>query len=207
MFRSRMKAASPAWLVGWLIAFQAALSCGPATAGGFSTVVIDAGHGGKDKGAFHGGIRESRLTLGLAQRLEKLLAKKGLRTVMTRRSDVFVSLGRRVAIANRYRSAVFVSIHFNACGDPRYRGTEIFYGGPSSRKLAKSIQGRLASRLKTRDRGVKIRPYKVLRLTRCPAVLVECGFLTNAAERARCRTAAYQQTAAQAICDGILAAR
>ncbi len=180
---------------------------GLAEAAGFSTVVIDPGHGGKDKGAFHGGVRESRLTLATAQRLEKLLKRKGLRTVMTRRSDVFVSLGSRVAVANRYRSVVFVSIHFNACLDKRYKGVETFYGGAASVKLARAIQTRMASRLKTRNRGVKIRAYKVLRQTRCPAVLVECGFLSNAAERGRCSTAWYQQTAAQAICDGILAAR
>ena len=162
---------------------------GAAEAARFSTVVIDAGHGGKDKGAFRSGIRESHLTLATAQRLEKLLKRKGLRTVMTRRSDVFVSLGSRVAIANRYRSAVFVSIHFNACLDTRYRGVETFYGGAASLKLAKAIQTRMAGRLKTRNRGVKTRNFKVLRLTRCPAVLVECGFLSNAAERSRCRRA------------------
>lgn len=126
---------------------------------------------------------------------------------MTRRSDIFVSLGSRVAIANRYRSAVFVSIHFNACGDSRYRGVETFYGGAAGSKLARAIQTRLASRLKTQNRGVKQRDFKVLRLTRCPAVLVECGFLSHGSERARCRSAAYQQTAAQAICDGIMAVR
>ena len=178
-----------------------------AEAARFSTVVIDAGHGGADKGAFRSGIRESHLTLQTAQRLESLLKRKGLRTVMTRRSDVFVSLGSRVAIANRQRSAVFVSIHFNACRDSRFPGVGTFYAGPAGKNLAKSIQSRLGKRLGTRNRGIKQRSYKVLRLTRCPAVLVECGFLSNGAERARCRTARYQQTAAQAICDGIMAVR
>jgi N-acetylmuramoyl-L-alanine amidase len=178
-----------------------------AEAARFNTVVIDAGHGGKDKGAFRSGVRESHLTLQTAQRLEKLLKRKGLKTAMTRRSDVFVSLGSRVAIANRHRSAVFVSIHFNACTDSRYRGVETFYAGPAGSKLARAIQTRLASRLKTQNRGVKQRSFKVLRQTKCPAVLVECGFLSHGSERARCRSAAYQQTAAQAICDGIMAVR
>jgi N-acetylmuramoyl-L-alanine amidase len=174
---------------------------------GFSTVVIDAGHGGKDKGAYWGGVRESQLTLQVAQRLEQLLKRRGMKTAMTRRSDVFVSLGSRVAVANRYGSSVFVSIHFNACTDRRYRGVETFYGGPAGRKLAQSIQSRLATRLKTSNRGVKPRSFKVLRLTSSPAVLVECGFLSNTAERGRCKTTGYQQTTAQAICDGIMAAR
>ena len=181
--------------------------CGAACGARFTTVVIDAGHGGRDKGAFHGGVRESRLTLQTAQRLEALLKRKGLKTAMTRRSDVFVSLGRRVAIANRYRSAVFVSIHFNGSRSGSYRGVETFYGSRAGAKLARAIQTRLATRLKTRNRGVKLRAFKVLRQTRAPAVLVECGFLSNRSERARCRTGSYQQTAAQAICDGILAVR
>jgi len=180
---------------------------GAAEAARFTTVVIDPGHGGKDKGAFRGGVRESHLALQTAQRLEQLLKKKGLKTAMTRRSDIFVSLGSRVAIANRHRSAVLVSIHFNAYGDSRYRGVETFYGGHAGRILARAIQTRLASRLKTQNRGVKQRSFKVLSQTKCPAVLVECGFLSHGSERARCRTAAYQQTAAQAICDGILAVR
>jgi N-acetylmuramoyl-L-alanine amidase len=196
-------------LPGWVRAIFAlwlALAA-PAEAARFSTVVIDAGHGGKDKGAYWGGVRESHLTLQVAQRLEQLLKKKGLRTAMTRRSDTFVSLGSRVAIANRYRSSVFVSIHFNACTDRRYRGAETFYAGPAGRKIAQAIQRRLAPRLKTNNRGVKQRSFKVLRLTASPAVLVECGFLSNTAERGRCKTAGYQQTAAQAICDGIMASR
>lgn len=197
----------PAGRPGVLLLTLWVMLCGAAYGARFTTVVIDAGHGGKDKGAFHGGVRESRLTLQTAQRLEVLLKRKGLKTAMTRRSDVFVSLARRVAIANRYRSAVFVSIHFNGSRSPSYRGVETFYGSPAGAKLARAIQSRLATRLKTRNRGMKQRAFKVLRQTRAPAVLVECGFLSNRGERARCRTGGYQQTAAQAICDGIMAAR
>lgn len=193
--------------VGGLLLALCLPLAGEVQAARFSTVVIDAGHGGKDKGAFWGGVRESQLTLQVAQKLEQLLKQKGLKTAMTRRSDTFVSLGSRVAVANRYGSSVFVSIHFNASTDRRYRGVEAFYAGPAGRKLAQSIQSRLASRLKTSNRGIKQRSYKVLRLTSSPAVLVECGFLSNTTERGRCRTGGYQQTAAQAICDGIMAAR
>jgi len=180
---------------------------GSAEAARFSTVVIDAGHGGNDKGAFRSGVRESYLTLQTAQRLEQLLKKKGFKTAMTRRSDAFVSLDSRVATANRYASSVLVSIHFNSCTDSRYRGVETFYGGPAGMTLAKAIQSRLAARLKTANRGAKQRGFKVLRQTKGPAVLVECGFLSNPGERSRCKTSGYQQTAAQAICDGIMAAR
>jgi N-acetylmuramoyl-L-alanine amidase len=184
------------------------LCAGLAKAGlGFSTVVVDAGHGGADKGALREGVRESRLTLQVAKRLEALLKKKGVSTVMTRREDVYVSKEQRVAITNRQRKPVLVSIHFNACTDTSCSGTETFYGGPGSRVLGEGIQRRLAAEAKTRNRGARQRDLAVLSHSKCPAVLVECGFISQAAERSRCGSGGYQQAVAQAICDGIMAAR
>lgn len=173
----------------------------------FSTVVIDAGHGGKDKGSYWGGVRESRLTLKVAQNLESLLKKRGIRTVMTRRSDVFISLSRRAAIANRYRSAVFVSIHFNASHNTAIKGVETYYWGSTGRMIAGAIQRRMPARVKTRNRGIRKKGFTVLIKTRCPAVLVECGFLSNRTERGRCATSWYQMTAAKSIYDALMACR
>lgn len=196
---------------GRLFRFSIAVLAAGLLSGGayakITTVVIDAGHGGKDKGAFWGGVRESHLTLQVAQRTEALLKRRGMRTVMTRRSDVFVSLPSRVATANRQKNAVFVSIHFNACTDSRFRGVETFYWGPTGKSFATQVQKRLVQQTKTLNRGVKRKGYRVLLQTRCPAILVECGFISHPGERARCRTAAYQQAVAQAICDGVMAAR
>lgn len=184
-----------------------ATTCGFSSAARFSTVIIDPGHGGKDKGAYWGGLRESTLNLKVAQHLEGLLKKRGIRTVMTRRSDVFVSLGSRAAISNRYRSAVFVSIHFNASKNRAIKGAETFYWGERGRIIAGAIQRRLPSRLKTVNRGAKRHGFTILVQTRCPAVLVECGFISNTRERGRCATVWYQQTAARAIYDGLMACR
>ena len=184
-----------------------AATCGFSNAARFSTVIIDPGHGGKDKGAYWGGVRESTLNLKVAQHLEGLLKKRGIRTVMTRRSDVFVSLGSRAAIANRYRSAVLVSIHFNASTNRAIKGAETFYWGEQGRIIAGAIQRRLPARLKTVNRGAKRHGFTILVQTRCPAVLVECGFISNTSERGRCLTAWYQQTAARAIYDGLMACR
>ena len=93
------------------------------------TVVIDPGHGGRDWGAYKGGIKESYLNLRVANKLGSILKGRGYRVVMTRRSDYFVSLPRRAYIANRYRNAVFVSIHFNSTRNSRVRGAETFYAG------------------------------------------------------------------------------
>ncbi|MBK1825902.1 N-acetylmuramoyl-L-alanine amidase family protein [Haloferula rosea] len=190
------------WLaLGWLGL------AGMAEAARFSTVVIDPGHGGKDKGAYWGGVRESTLNLKVATKLEALLKKRGIRTVMTRRSNVFVSLQSRVAMANRYRSAVFVSIHFNASTNTTIKGAETYYWGTTGRMIAGAIQRRLPARVVTRNRGARRHGFTVLTQTRCPAVLVECGFISNSRERARCSTDWYQETAARAIYDGLMACR
>lgn len=189
----------------WLLA--ALMAVGVASAARFSTVIIDPGHGGRDKGAYWGGVRESHLNLRVARDLEGLFKKRGIRTVMTRRSDAFVSLGRRASIANRYRSAVFVSIHFNAHTRTSIKGAETFYWGNTGRIMAGAIQRRLAPRLQVKNRGIRRHGFTVLTKTRCPAVLVECGFISNARERRRCSTRWYQQTAARAIYDGLMACR
>ncbi len=173
----------------------------------FSTVIVDPGHGGKDKGAFWGGVRESHLNLAVAQDLERFLKARGVRTVLTRRSDVFVSIKRRADIANSYRSAVLVSIHFNASLATQVRGAETFHWGASGGVLAKAIQRRLAPRLKTVNRGVRRKGYTLIMKSRHPAVLVECGFISNPSERARCKTRSYQSAAARAIFDGLMAYR
>ena len=166
-------------------------------------VILDAGHGGRDRGAVWGGVRESDLNLKVAKRVESSLKGRGYSVTMTRRSDVFVSLGRRAQIANRYRNCIFVSIHFNATLHTGVRGAETFYVGSRGSYLAKSIQRGLVSELKVRDRGYKYRRYSVLSHTHCPAVLVECGFISNSYERSRCKTSGYQAAASRAIVAGI----
>lgn len=183
--------------------------CGLSTAAGariVSRVVVDAGHGGKDKGSHRGRVYEKDLALSVAKRVERLLKDRGMPVTMTRRSDVFISLNTRAAIANRYRNAVFVSIHFNAHTSTRYHGVETYYHGEQGKRLAAHIHLRLLSRLKIRNRDTRQRKsLAVLNKTRCPAVLIECGYLSNATERKRCQSARYQNSCARAIVDGIMA--
>lgn len=179
--------------------------CLPAQARNVTRVIIDPGHGGKDKGAHRGRVYEKHLSLSVAKKVEALLKKKGMAVTMTRRSDRFVSLSRRAAIANRYRNCVFVSIHFNAHKSNRYHGVESYYYGTEGSKLAAHIHLRMLSRLKIRNRDTRQRKdLAVLRRTRCPAVLVECGYISNAAERRRCSSSSYQYNCARAIADGIM---
>ena len=122
---------------------------------------------------------------------------------MTRRSDTYVSLDARAALANRYRNAIFVSIHFNGSANRSAQGVESFYYSGKGKTLTSSIQRYLRSRSGTKDRGVKRKPYAVLTKTRCTATLVECGFLSNRWENKRCASSSYRATVARAIADGI----
>src|SRR5205809_6557089 len=110
----------------------------------FTTVVVDAGHGGKDSGAYRrSGPAEKIVTLDVAQRLERKLRESQLKTVMTRSSDVFVSLEQRVAIENSQKNAIFVSIHFNDSRRRGIHGFETYYHSGASLDLANRIQGKL----------------------------------------------------------------
>ena len=168
------------------------------------TVVIDPGHGGRDSGAVWGGVRECDLNLKTAFKLEYYLKRAGYKVVMTRRSDRSVSLGSRAAIANRYSNAVFVSIHYNASNVAYVNGGETFHGGGrSSCYLSSSLQSNLVSRCKVKNRGSRYRRFSVLRNTKCPAALIECGFISNSRERGRCNSSSFQDNAARAIFAGI----
>jgi N-acetylmuramoyl-L-alanine amidase len=171
-----------------------------------TTVVIDAGHGGHDRGGIPGQrIPEKQMTLDVAQRLKKVLAADGYRVVMTRESDVFVPLGTRVAMANSYRKAIFVCVHFNSAKRVGADGIETYFYGRDSLPLASAVHYFVAGGAPSPNRGVRRRGYYVLRRTRVPAVLVECGFLTNPTEAAYIQKSSYRQKLAEEIAAGIRA--
>src|SRR5881398_3827996 len=169
-----------------------------------TVIVIDAGHGGFDRGGIpHQRVPESMMNLDVAQRLKAVLTAYGYRVVMTRDSDVFVPLGTRVAIANSYRDAIFVCIHFNAARRGSANGIETYFYSSQSLPLASAIHYYVAGGAPTPNRGVRRRGFYVLRKTTIPAVLVECGFLTNATEANYAQSSAYQQKLAEEIGRGI----
>jgi N-acetylmuramoyl-L-alanine amidase len=169
-----------------------------------TVVVIDAGHGGFDRGGIPGQrVSEKTMTLDVAQRLKAVLTAYGYRVVMTRDSDVFVPLGTRVAIANSYRNAIFVCIHFNAAPRRSASGIETYFYSSQSLPLASAIHYYVAGGAPSANRGVRRRGFYVLRRTTVPSVLVECGFLTNATEANYAQTAAYRQKLAEEIGRGV----
>lgn len=176
--------------------------------GNFTTVVVDAGHGGHDPGArSRYSPVEKIVALDTALRLERILQDAGFRVVMTRRTDVFIPLGQRAAIGNRAGNAIFVSVHYNWAPRSGARGLETFYFNSVSRPLAVSIQRELTSLPGAVDRGARTARFHVLRNSKQPAVLVEGGFLTNPAEGGLVSSAAYRERVAQAVATGIIRAR
>lgn len=174
----------------------------------FTTVVVDAGHGGKDNGAFrrYGGA-EKIATLDVATRLAEKLRESQFKVVMTRTDDVFVDLDRRAAISNRQKNAIFVSIHFNDSGRRGIRGFESYYHSPVARPLAHRIQQQIMTLPGSVNRGVKTANFRVLRKAEYPAVLVECGFLSNRKEGAAARSASRRDSLADKIAEAIVDAR
>jgi N-acetylmuramoyl-L-alanine amidase len=192
-----------------LLAFLGTLSTAYARraskdSGSSATVVIDAGHGGYDRGGIPGQrVAEKEVTLDVAQRLKKTLTANGYRVVMTRDSDVFVPLATRVAIANSYSNAMFVSIHFNSAKRTGAGGIETYFYSRESLPLASAIHYFVAGGAPSSNRNVRRRGYYVLRKTSVPAVLVECGFLTNPTEAAYAQTTSYRQKLAEEIAAGV----
>lgn len=195
----------------------------PVAVGAYSaetTFIIDAGHGGEDGGAVSTtGIYESHLNLEIALRLEDLLHFLGADTRMIRSEDISVytegntiaqrkvsDIRRRVEIVKETPNAVLLSIHQNHFSQSKYRGAQVFYA-EGSEDLARSIQQTIAAQVdRNNHRQCKAAQniYLMEHIT-CPAVLVECGFLSNPAEELLLRDGNYQKKLVAAIACGVLA--
>lgn len=190
-------------------------------------VVLDAGHGGMDGGTAGYGVQEKDATLDLARRVEIELRRQGIKVRMTRQSDVYVELEDRCAVAAKSDASAFVSIHLNASTTKSVAGIETYFssqrsgaatspalarlasipsGGVEDRRaemLAGSIQRRVCDVTGAADRAVRDSRLFVVMHAACPAVLVECGYLTNADEARRLKSDRYRDKLALAIADGI----
>lgn len=174
----------------------------------FTTVVVDAGHGGRDSGAVRRyGPPEKVVALDVAKRLNQKLRESQLRTVMTRTSDVFIPLDSRVAIQNAQKNSIAVSIHFNDSGRRRIHGFETYYYSPVAYRLAQRIQNNLLTLPRAVNRGVHPANFRVLRNATYPTVLVECGFLSNRSEARSARSSDYRDQLADKIAEAIVEER
>jgi N-acetylmuramoyl-L-alanine amidase len=192
-----------ALVCGGVLAISTGKASGPQ---GFSTVVIDAGHGGIDRGGGPGQvIPEKPYTLDTALRLQRALESRGVHTVMTRTGDYFVPLPERVMIGGSQGNAIFVSVHFNSAPREEAHGIETYYYRADSFGLAARLhQAQLAS-LNTMDRNIRRRGFFVLRRSSVPAVLCEGGYLTNSEESRTILSDTYRERWAQNVADAIVA--
>ncbi len=216
------------------------------------TIVIDPGHGGRMEPGAQGkyGALEKDITLALALKLRDVIERnRPVRVVLTRETDVSVSLENRAAIANTNKADLFISIHVNSSFRKDARGSETFFlgteasddearrlaylennpaevergiGGDNedeiamilwdmaqsaylkeSSLLAETIQEELNSLLRTKNRGIKQIPFKVLTGVACPAVLVEVAFISNPDEERKLLTEWFQNNVVEAIYRGV----
>lgn len=173
---------------------------------GFRTVIIDAGHGGKDSGAVssHTGQREKDANLDLAKRLQSELSGS-FRTIMIRSDDRFIDLDDRVTFANRHPSAILVSLHFNS-GSSSRRGPETYWWRVDSHGLATRCQRAMESVVpSSASAGLVRRRIRLTRNPSIPCVLLEGGYLSNSSESRLINSASHRGRLAKAIASAIRA--
>ena len=192
-----------------------------------NTIVLDAGHGGHDNGAPSSFGLEKTYALDVAFRTRALLQAAGLNVVLTRTSDVFVPLEERVRIANQYRNALFISVHFNSGGagtgletytlaprgvpsmmadGPRISDLDPLPGhvcDSQNMALATATHAALVVRSQMHDRGIKRARFVVIRDINIPGVLIEGGFMSNSNDARMIASATYRQTMAACIVQAV----
>ena len=183
---------------------------------GRKCVVIDPGHGGEDGGAVScTGITESTFNLDIALRLRDLMHLLGMDTVMTRDTDRSIHTGgetiaarkvsdlkERVRLANGTENAILVSIHQNHFPDSRYSGAQVFYKpNNESAELAARLQTAFVQTINygSNRKSKKADGIYLMEKVQLPAILVECGFLSNYQEEAKLRDDQYQKQVAAVI--------
>lgn len=174
---------------------------------GTAIIALDAGHGGDRSGAYYENIAEKTINLAVTLKVEAILKADGYQVIMTRDTDVEVSLDRRAEIANQAGADLFVSLHCNALeNNTTYEGIMTYYYPSSNRgsKLAAAIQKAVIESTGGIDRMTRSADFAVLRETDMPASLVEMGFMTSHEELMKLTDDAYQQKLAQGIANGII---
>ncbi|MEO7167477.1 MAG: N-acetylmuramoyl-L-alanine amidase [Spartobacteria bacterium] len=175
------------------------------TSQSFETVVVDAGHGGKDSGAARRhSPPEKVVALDVALRVDRKLRESQLKTALTRSNDTFVPLDNRVAFGNQQKNSIFLSIHFNDSRRQGVEGIETYYHSPYAFDLASAIERNLSTLPGTVNRGVHPARFRVLRNAQYPSVLVECGYLSNRSEARDVASATYREMLADKIAEAIV---
>lgn len=203
---------------------EAAQTAAELITGDSPRIVLDPGHGGADGGCVaEDGTPEKGINLSVALGTRDVLTLLGYDVVMTRNSDVSIhdsgveglanqkksDMKNRLALINEAGTVAAVSIHQNQFTDPQYYGAQMFYKADSSEseRLAEAIRSQIVPRLQPENQR-ELKPVGdelyLIHNAACPAVMVECGFLSNPVEAAKLETAEYQQQIAFCTAAGII---
>ena len=179
------------------------------------TVVVDVGHGGVDGGAIgtKTGVVEAGLNLSVANKVRAELETQGVTVIMTREDENALASGKKADMQARKKIMcqenvdVVVSIHMNKFKDASVKGPMAFYmkGSQEGEKLAESVIKAVCKSVGSAERKANPGDYYVIRESAVPAVLVECGFLSNSTEELLLQDEAYQQKLAEGITQGVVA--
>jgi N-acetylmuramoyl-L-alanine amidase CwlD len=197
-----MKVVIPVVVV--LLALSVTPVCRAGNGGRTPVVCIDPGHGGEDPGAVCNDVEEKVVNLEISLRIRPLIEAMGYKVVMTRTTDVTLSLQERCDIANNARADIFVSVHNNAYMTTS-EGTETFcyYDSEEGRRLATLIHNQVVKRIQLTNRGVKEAGFYVLKNTDMPAALLEGAFITNPEEAEFLQDPEFQQEIAEGVAEGV----
>ncbi|MCR8655892.1 N-acetylmuramoyl-L-alanine amidase family protein [Paenibacillus endoradicis] len=185
-----------------------------------TAVIIDAGHGGIDGGASYQNILEKDINLAVAKKLYAILQSNGIPTILNRTGDYALSedndwhktssrhlkdLSQRMGLTREIEHVIFISLHVNAAPNARANGPLVLHQhtGESS-LLANNIQAPMNELFGTSKHVVPVKTFYLLKYIKSPAVLVELGFISNAADRERLVTSNEQTKIASAIASGVL---
>ncbi|MBR7090356.1 MAG: N-acetylmuramoyl-L-alanine amidase [Lachnospiraceae bacterium] len=173
------------------------------------TVILDAGHGGRDPGCVRNGVCEKNVNLSIVMKIKEMLEAQGATVLLTRPDDTFVSLEYRYCFENIHPEAVFVSIHCNAlAGNSSISGMSAYCYTPGNEKsfdLAACVYSGAVYATGAKDRGIKtLSDIKVVYYSTIPSVLIETGYLSSSAEFPLLTSPDYQDTIATGITNGIL---
>lgn len=170
-----------------------------------ATIVIDAGHGGNDRGTTGAlGTDEKDITLKTAELLSSKLQAAGANVRMTRQSDEYVDLRKRVSIAHQVNADAFISLHYDAINNSSVRGYTTYYMNSHQKELANYVHKGLGDMISLKNRGVQPGNYLVLRENKQPAILIELGYLSNPTEEQHVTTRAFREQATHGIYNGII---
>ncbi|KGX93518.1 cell wall hydrolase [Pontibacillus halophilus JSM 076056 = DSM 19796] len=194
-----------AYVADWIVSKSSQPTQSPSRSLKGKTIVIDAGHGGRDPGAIGAdGSYEKTLTLQTANAIEQALKIGGANVILTRNRDTYLPLSSRTSVSKLQRADVFLSLHYNSFPQyPSASGIGTYYYNSHEKKLATDVQQGLIRSTGLRDRGIKYGNFYVMRENRQPSLLLELGFMSNKAEMRTIKTHNYHQKVANGIIQGL----